>query len=154
MTRKQENYKGFGNQSFKTSHLWYHTSVNRILKNEAYIGTLICRKTKRDKVKGKKKYTTKDEQIRHENFFPPIIPKIDFDMVQQTMEKRVVNNVRAKNRKIHKYAGLLKCNECGNTFTCRTYETKTMGIRKNMCVPRIINLAKNIVNHIKYMKVT
>lgn len=130
MTRKQEIYGGFGNQNYKTSHLWYHTTINRMLKNEAYIGTLICRKTKRDKVKGKKKFTTEDEQFIHEDFFPPIISKQDFDNVQKVMKSRVINNVRSKNKRIYNYAGLVECLDCGNSFVVKTYETKTKGLRK------------------------
>lgn len=61
--RKRELYKGFGNKKYKTAHLWNYTTVNRILKNEAYIGTLICGKTKREKIKGKKIPTSPTERI-------------------------------------------------------------------------------------------
>ncbi len=121
--RKRELYKGFANKKYKTAHLWNYTTVNRILKNEAYIGTLICGKTKREKIKGKKIPTSPEEQFIHKNFFPSIIKKDDFELVQKLMKSRIVNNVRAKNQKIYKYAGLIQCVDCGNGFVSKSYKT-------------------------------
>lgn len=116
MTRKKEIYDGFGNGKYPTSHLWYGTAVHRILKDESYIGRLRCGKTGLEKIKGKKKIMPKDTHIIHENFFPQIISNEQFDKVQRVLQMRSTNNVRAKNKKIHVFGGLLHCEDCGNNF--------------------------------------
>ena len=51
---------------------------------------------------------------RHEGFFPVIIGKREWEQVQRLLKQqaRPVNGNQAK----HRYAGLLTCQECGNTF--------------------------------------
>ena len=51
---------------------------------------------------------------RHEGFFPAIIGKQEWEQVQALLKRqaRPANGNQAK----HRYAGLLTCQECGNTF--------------------------------------
>ena len=51
---------------------------------------------------------------RHEGFFPVIIGKQEWEQVQRLLKQqaRPANSNQAK----HRYAGLLTCRECGNTF--------------------------------------
>jgi len=58
---------------------------------------------------------------------PAIINKDDFNMVQELFDKRVNNNVRANNQKIHKYAGILKCSDCDKGFVTRSRKTESKG---------------------------
>ena len=58
---------------------------------------------------------------------PAIINKEDFNMVQELFDKRVEEKVRAKNQKIHKYAGILKCFDCGKGFVARSRKTESKG---------------------------
>lgn len=103
----------------KYEHLWYETSVKRILRNDAYIGTLRCGTTQRTMIKGGRRYTAPEEHIVHENFLPPIISKETFDLAQKMFEQRKNKNVRAKNERIHRYAGLLECGDCGRVFVAK-----------------------------------
>ena len=51
---------------------------------------------------------------RHEGFFPVIIEKQEWEQVQALLKRqaRPANGNQSK----HRYAGLLACQECGNTF--------------------------------------
>ncbi len=119
---------GFGwKPNWTQKDLWYATSVKRILRNDAYIGTLRCGVTKVSKMKGKKVKVPEEEQFVHENFMLAIINKEDFDMVQELFDRRVEEKVRAKNQKIHKYAGILKCADCGKGFVARSRKTESKG---------------------------
>lgn len=119
---------GFGwKPNWTQKDLWYATSVKRILKNDAYIGTLRCGITRVSKMKGKKVNVAEEEQCVHQDFMPAIIDKDDFYMTQQIFEKRFNEKVRAGNKKIHKYAGLLKCGKCSKGFVARNNKTKSKG---------------------------
>jgi DNA invertase Pin-like site-specific DNA recombinase len=121
---KMKKY-GFGwKPNWTQKDLWFATSVRRILRNDAYIGTLRCRVTKLSRMKGKKIRVDEQDQYVHPDFMPAIIDKDDFDMVQQIFDKRFNEKVRAGNRKIHKYAGIIKCGKCGKGFVARKLQEK------------------------------
>ena len=63
---------------------------------------------------GKTKHIDKADWYRHEDFFPVIIEKQEWEQVQRLLKRqaRPANGNQAK----HRYAGLLTCHECGNTF--------------------------------------
>lgn len=58
-----------------------------------------------------------DEQYRHEDFFPVIIDREEWEQVQALLK------VKARpyhgNTASHRYAGLLICGDCGSTFVPR-----------------------------------
>ena len=62
----------------------------------------------------KAKHIDKADWYRHEGFFPVIIGKQEWEQVQRLLKQqtRPANGNQAK----HRYAGLLTCQECGNTF--------------------------------------
>lgn len=99
------------------AHIWHDKTVSQILKNDAYTGLLRCNTTYKNRITNIRKTLPPEEHILHENFYPPIIDKQTWDLAQAIMENRSNNNVRAStNRKIHRYAGLLKCGDCGSGF--------------------------------------
>lgn len=121
---------GFGwKPDWTQKELWYSTSIKSIIRNDAYIGTLRCGVTKIAKMKGKKERVPKEEQIVHEKFFPTIISKEDFELVGQLASSRYNNKVRAKNQKIHRYAGILKCGDCGKGFVARRSKNVALGYK-------------------------
>jgi DNA invertase Pin-like site-specific DNA recombinase len=100
--------------------LWQDRTVSEILHNEAYIGTLICGKNYKNTIYHIRKRTDIKEQIRHENYYPKIIDTQTWNTVQLIIQNRVKNHARAScNTKIHKYAGLLQCKQCGATFVAK-----------------------------------
>ena len=92
--------------------LWTYASVKNILMEEAYTGVL--NNHRREYNNGKAKHIDKTDWYRHEGFFPVIIGKQEWEQVQRLLKRqaRPTNGNQAK----HRYAGLLTCQECGNTF--------------------------------------
>ena len=92
--------------------LWTYASVKNILVEEAYTGVLNNHRWEYNN--GKAKHIDKTDWYRHEDFFPVIIGKQEWAQVQALLKRqaRPANGNRAK----HRYAGLLICRECGNTF--------------------------------------
>ena len=92
--------------------LWTYASVKNILMEEAYTGVL--NNHRREYNNGKAKHIDKTDWYRHEGFFPVIIGKQEWEQVQALLKRqaRPANGNQAK----HRYAGLLTCRECGNTF--------------------------------------
>lgn len=124
----KEKKQGFGwKPDWTQKDLWYASSIKRILRNDAYIGTLRCGVTRVKKMKGKKIRVPEEEHYVHPDYMPPIIDKEDFMLVQQIFDKRVDEKVRAKNQKIHRYAGILKCADCGKGFVARSRMTESKG---------------------------
>ncbi|WP_081562069.1 recombinase family protein [Clostridium formicaceticum] len=58
-------------------------------------------KTKLTNIKGKKKLTNEEDHIVHYDYYPPIVSKADFNLVQEIVKKRSKKAVRAGNEKIH-----------------------------------------------------
>ena len=113
----------------KKKYLWDGTMVGRLLKDEAYTGTLICHKSERNKINKTFRFTEATEQFRHENYLPPIITKELWEQVQALMEMRKKANVRAgEGQTIHRYSGLIVCGDCGRAFTAKTIKNRN-GIR-------------------------
>lgn len=125
----------------KVSYTWDGHAVQRIIKNDFYIGVLRLRKSKRIGINGVQKRTDEDEHFVFEDAHEPIIPKELFNFVQDLNNKRS-NDKTYKGVRKHDnpYACLLECGECGRALTishyrddqvisyaCRTYRDKGVG---------------------------
>ena len=93
-------------------YLWTYASVKNILVEESYTGVLVNHRSETNS--GKVKWLSPNEWYRHEGFFPVIVSKKQWEAVQRRMKEqaRPANGNRSK----HRYAGLLRCQECGNVF--------------------------------------
>ena len=106
-------------------YLWDATMVSRILQEEAYTGTLICHKSERNKINKTFRYTDPEEQFRHEDFLPVIIPRDLWNEVQFLIQQRKEQNVRAApDQRIHRYSGLILCGDCGRSFLGKRIKLK------------------------------
>ena len=106
-------------------YLWDATMVSRILQDESYTGTLICHKSERNKINKTNRTTSPDEQFRHENFLPTIIPRDLWEQAQTLMAMRKRESVRAgEGRPILRYSGLIACGDCGRAFTGKRVKQK------------------------------
>jgi DNA invertase Pin-like site-specific DNA recombinase len=112
------------NKKWTGKNVWSDRTILRILKNDAYKGTLRCGITTRSIIYHYKRYTPEEEHIIHENFYPPIVNEETWDTVQAIINNRSTNNVRAGSGKIHRYAGLLVCEDCGSCFVARRRKNK------------------------------
>lgn len=112
--------QGYNKPEITKKHLWDSTAVKRVLTNEFYTGTFYDHKEECDKARGIRRKVPKEQQFKHENFAPAIIPKDTWDKVQKLLESKKQTNVRASSGKpYHRYAGLLKCGDCGCTFVAK-----------------------------------
>lgn len=93
-------------------YIWDYASVKNILTDESYAGVLTNHK--REIHSGKSKPVDAENQFRHEDFFPAVISREDWNMVQ------ILLNANARsapgNKASHRYAGLLQCGDCGGVF--------------------------------------
>ena len=109
----------------RKKYIWDSTMVSRILRDESYIGTLICHKSERNKINKTFRFTEPEEQFHHEDFFPPIVSKDVWQEVQNLLAQRKDVNVRAgEDRPILRYSGLLRCDDCGRTFVGKRVKLK------------------------------
>ena len=121
--------KKLGSNKPKIAHryLWENNCVKRVLQNEFYAGTLVCHRSYTNKINHIRKELPEEEQYRHENFVPAIISKDIWKRAQILLNKKVKTNVRAsKGKPFHRYTGLIKCGDCGSSFTCVVRRNKQM----------------------------
>lgn len=107
----------------KGNDYWTRNTINKILQNETYIGSVISHTTRKLSYKIKKcERVPREEWIIVPDMHEPIIDKEMFYEVQELRKKRT----STRNRKHdHILKGLLKCGECGGTMTVKAdYRTK------------------------------
>lgn len=110
--------------------LWISTTIKRILENEFYAGTLICHKTRTDKINKTFRFIPPEEQYRHENAVPAIIDRETWQQAQFLLQKRVKDRVRAApGQKIDRYTGIIECADCHSVCTARTRKLPQGGRR-------------------------
>lgn len=141
---------------------WRPTSVQKILKNEVYLGKLLQGKTKKLSYKSKKKIELPREVwIVEENAHEAIIALETFNKVQEILERKF--NTRNRNRE-YLLKGITYCHNCGNklTFVTKTekYKDKKYERRyikcgkadKGKCIKQYNNydkLEKEILDYVK-----
>lgn len=106
----------FSRKSKTGQFVWSYVSVKNVLVEEGYTGVLINHRTETNC--GKVKRIGHDCWIRHEDFYPAIITKEEWQQTQELLKQnaRPANGNRAS----HRYAGLLTCGDCGNPFVPKT----------------------------------
>jgi DNA invertase Pin-like site-specific DNA recombinase len=67
--------------------LWSNDAIQSILTNELYVGTMVYNKT-RQKLLSKTQKNPKEQWIRTENAFPPIVDRRIFDQAQAILKKQ------------------------------------------------------------------
>lgn len=108
--------------------------VSRILQDEFYAGTLICHKSERNKINKTFRFTGPDEQFRHENFVPAIVTKEIWQQVQALIAQRKEGRARAApGKKLLRYGGLLRCEDCGRTFVGKHIRLKSRDRVEYIC---------------------
>ena len=101
-------------------YLWVQTTVKRMLTNELYHGTLVNHKTVSSKIYKSITAVPEEEQFRHENYCEPIIDETTWKQAQFMLKERSKIHPRSQNgRNIHRYAGMIKCAECGANLIAR-----------------------------------
>lgn len=115
---------------------WALVTVQGILDNDFYIGTLRQGKFTRAKINGKDVRRDEDEQIVIENHHQAIIDYRTFATTRALREKRTRSNYRGIKKYDNAYSGFLVCGDCGApmfsmsrpdlapAYTCGTYHRR------------------------------
>ena len=94
---------------------WTYQSVKNVLADESYTGLLVNHQTE---TRGRTiTVVPLTEQYRHENFYPVIIDREEWEQVQALLKANT--KPYRGNTASHRYAGLLTCGDCGSTFVPR-----------------------------------
>ena len=115
---------------------WAIVTVQGILDNDFYIGTLRQGKYTRAKINGKDIKRDDGEHIVIENHHQPIIDYRTFATTMALREKRTRSNYRGVKINDNVYSGFLECGDCGSpmfamsrsdlkpAYTCGTYHRR------------------------------
>lgn len=107
----------------KLDATWSITTVNRILRNEIYTGTMVQGKRRKVNYKVKKIIEVDSlDWIRVENTHDAIVPKELFETVQKLMEKDT--RVAPTENNVYVLSGLIKCGDCGQNMVRRMTSKK------------------------------
>ena len=94
-------------------NVWAIVTVQGILDNDFYIGTLRQGKYTRKKINGKDVRQEEEEQIVIENHHQAIIDYRTFATTRALREKRSISNYRGVKKYDNVYSGFLQCGDCG-----------------------------------------
>lgn len=99
-------------------NLWSGTTVKRILSDDVYTGRLTQGKVQKVSYKDKKIVSVpRDQWYITENHHEPIISEEIFYKVRNMCSKRRICGCnQGKDKKVHIFAGKLRCKECGHTM--------------------------------------
>lgn len=94
---------------------WNTASINHIIENDFYIGTLRTNKYSRKGINGTDKKLSEDKQFVFENFHEPILTKELFLKAQAVhySRKKEKTHYRGKKKYDNDYTGLMRCGDCG-----------------------------------------
>ena len=92
--------------------VWSYVSVKNILMEEEYTGVLINHRT--ETRNGKAKPVPAEHWQRHEDFYPAIITKEEWQQAQALLKQKA--RPAYKNRTAHRYSGILTCGNCSQPF--------------------------------------
>ena len=115
---------------------WAIVTVQGILENDFYIGTLRQGKYTRAKINGRDIKRDEGEHIVIENHHQPIIDYRTFATARALRESRSTSNYRGIKKNDNVYSGFLVCGDCGSpmfamsrrdlqpAYTCGTYHRR------------------------------
>lgn len=98
----------------KVTRLWNSVHVQRILKNDIYIGTLRLGKTEKRSIKGKSYKQPQENQYVFVDNHPAIISKDAFQEVQLAAQSRNNNHSKGAASLQNIFSGLVYCQDCGS----------------------------------------
>ena len=93
---------------------WAIATVQGILENDFYIGTMRAGKYTRKKINGKDIKKDESEHIVIENHHQAIISYREFATVKSLLESRTTSHYRGQKKYDNVYSGFLECGDCGS----------------------------------------
>ncbi|MBQ2960580.1 MAG: recombinase family protein [Oscillospiraceae bacterium] len=141
---------------------WAIVTVQGILDNDFYIGTMRQGKYTRAKINGKDIKRDEDEQIVIEKHHQAIIDYRTFATTRALREKRTRANYRGVRKNENVYSGFLSCGDCGSpmfamsrsdlrpAYTCGTYHRRGLSgcTSHHIRVDRLDALLKDYVRKV------
>lgn len=164
--KKQNGLNYRNSKRMNNTYYWTFSTIDKVLKNEMYIGNMVQGRTKR-RMKGKARYLPPDEWIIVKDTHPAIITKEVWQQVQKNLEKKTRNIDFEQDVSI--FAGLLKCGDCGRAlsknknigrlhYVCATYKNYGKGkcgshrINHSILQDIVLDDINKIINSIKDLK--
>lgn len=97
------------------NNVWNTASINHIIGNDFYIGTLRTNKYSRRGINGTDKKVSEDQQFIFEDFHEPILTQELFYKAQSihNSRKKEKSHYRGTKKYDNDYTGLMKCGDCG-----------------------------------------
>ena len=137
-TKEKERVEARGDEykRKRTYTAWSIVTVQGILSNDFYIGTLRQHKYKRGKINGTDVKVNPDENFVFENHHEPIIDNRTWSITQELLKQRSTTNYRGIKKYDNVYSGFLFCGDCGSpmfsmsrgdiaaAYTCGTYHKR------------------------------
>jgi DNA invertase Pin-like site-specific DNA recombinase len=100
--------------NLKVKSTWSIATIQGILTNDFYIGTLRQGKYSRNRINGIDIKTDEESHIVFTNHHEPIIDTYSFELAQKIMRKRSKSSYRGTKKHPNIYSGLLFCGDCGS----------------------------------------
>jgi DNA invertase Pin-like site-specific DNA recombinase len=120
--------------TFQVNHVskWTAVAVNRILKNELYIGTLIQGITTTPNYKVKTRIKKSSENwVRIEHSHEPIISAHDFQLVAELMKKDTRSTPGGDS--LYVFSGMLYCGDCGQALVRKNVPANGVKYAYHVC---------------------
>ena len=114
MRQKELIERDGGECRLKVKDSWSIITIQKMLENDFYIGTLRQHKWQRTKINGSDMRTDESEHIVFENHHPAIIEYSEFAVTQELMKQRTTNSYRGVRKNENMYTGVLFCGDCGS----------------------------------------
>lgn len=99
---------------------WSIISIQKMLNNDFYIGTLRQGKFTRKRINGADRPTEPDQQLVFENAHTPILDPGTFAYTQELLKQRSRSHYRGEKKYSTTYSGFLFCGDCGSPLFSRS----------------------------------
>ena len=128
-TNKVAKFLNANGYKTKRNGLWSSKTVNQILSNPFYIGTLRYNYKK----SGRGKIKPENEWVILENNHEAIIDKEQWDRVQAILQNNATHQFRQITQKYtHIFSGLLECQKCGGGMSAYKDRIRANGYRPSI----------------------
>lgn len=145
--KKKRGSKYKCGKQIPTTNYWSPDTVNSILSDEKYTGTMVQHKVMTKNFKAREmEVVDKEEWIKVPDTHEAIISKEDFEAVR-ALHKNVPKN-RNKCRDTSIYAGILKCGDCGHALIKNSERYKDSVYRSHLCRTHKRDVSKCYTNRI------
>ena len=142
---------------------WAIATIQGILENDFYIGTMRSSKYTRKKINGKDVKRDESEHIMIENHHQAIISYREFATVKALMESRSTGHYRGQKKYDNVYSGFLVCGDCGSpmfamsrtdlkdAYRCGTYHRRGLKACTSHHI-RVETLDKTLLEYLRKVR--